>query len=91
MTERARAYARVAGSVQGVGFRYLAAKRARSLGLAGWIRNELDGSVSAAFEGPRERVQSMLDWCRRGPSGATVSNLQVSWEEPTGAAKFEIR
>ena len=82
---------RVTGRVQGVGFRYLAAKRARSLRLAGWIRNERDGSVSAAFEGSREAVESMLAWCRRGPAGGSVNGLEVSWEGPTGASSFEIR
>jgi acylphosphatase len=77
--------------VQGVGFRYLAAQRARSLGVAGWVRNERDGSVTAAFEGPRDLVESMLDWCRRGPSGAHVDNVLVRWQHPTGASAFEIR
>jgi acylphosphatase len=82
---------RVAGRVQGVGFRYLAAQRARSLGVAGWVRNEPDGTVSAAFEGPLELVQSMLDWCRRGPSGSRVDTVRLAWEQPTGASAFEIR
>jgi acylphosphatase len=77
--------------VQGVGFRFLAAQRARSLGVVGWIRNEADGSVSAAFEGRRELVESMLDWCRRGPSGSHVRDVDVTWEQPTGAAGFQIR
>jgi len=77
--------------VQGVGFRYLAAQRARSLGVAGWIRNEPDGSVAAAFEGPRDLVESMLDWCRRGPSGSRVDDLRLIWEQPAGDSTFEIR
>jgi acylphosphatase len=81
----------VAGRVQGVGFRFVAAQRARSLGVAGWIRNEPDGTVSAAFEGSRELVESMIDWCRRGPSGAHVRDVGVIWEQPTGASGFEIR
>jgi acylphosphatase len=82
---------RIAGRVQGVGFRYLAAQRARSLGVAGWVRNERDGKVSAAFEGPRELVDSMLEWCRRGPAGSHVDDVAVTWEQPTGDSGFEIR
>jgi acylphosphatase len=81
---------RVAGTVQGVGFRYFAASRARSLGVAGWIRNEPGGEVTAAFEGSREQVESMVDWCRRGPPGAYVDDLQVTWSEPAGDSGFRV-
>jgi acylphosphatase len=62
-----RARVRIRGRVQGVFFRAEASERARSLGLAGWVRNCPDGSVEAVFEGEDERVASMVDWCRRGP------------------------
>jgi acylphosphatase len=82
---------RIRGRVQGVGFRYLAAQRARSLGVSGWVRNERDGAVSAAFQGPAELVESMLDWCRRGPAGSRVDDVAVTWEQPTRDSGFEIR
>ena len=82
---------RIEGRVQGVGFRYLARDRARSLGVDGWVRNERDGTVAAELEGPRELVESMLDWCRRGPSGASIDDVAVVWHEPSGASGFEIR
>jgi acylphosphatase len=81
----------VTGFVQGVSFRFEARARAGSLGVAGWIRNEPDGSVAAVFEGPRERVESMVDWCRRGPSGARVDDVEVAWEQPEGDAGFRVR
>jgi acylphosphatase len=43
------------------------------------------------FEGPRERVESLVSWCRRGPSGAAVEDVETSWEEPTGLDGFEAR
>jgi acylphosphatase len=86
-----RARVRIVGRVQGVFFRAETRDRARSLSLVGWVRNARDGSVEAAFEGPSERVQSMLDWCRRGPSLAQVDDVSVEWEEPRGEAGFEIR
>jgi acylphosphatase len=89
--EVTRARVRIAGRVQGVFFRMETRDRARSLGLGGWVLNARDGSVEAAFEGPSERVQSMLDWCRRGPSLAEVDDVSVEWEEPRGEADFEIR
>ena len=79
------------GRVQGVFFRVEARDRARSLGLDGWIRNEPDGSVAAVFEGPRERVDSMVAWCRRGPRGADVEDVDVAWTEPVGEQGFAVR
>lgn len=85
-----RAHVTIRGRVQGVFFRAEAQDRARSLGLSGWVRNNLDGTVEAVFEGDRERVESMVEWCRRGPSGAVVENVEVAWEEPRGEAGFSV-
>ena len=86
-----RATVVVRGSVQGVFFRAETRDRARSLGLAGWVRNARDGTVEAAFEGEGERVESMVDWCRRGPAGAEVDDVEVAWVEPEGEEGFSIR
>jgi acylphosphatase len=85
-----RALVVVRGSVQGVFFRAETRDRARSLGLAGWIRNAPDGTVEAAFEGDDELVESMVEWCRRGPAGARVEDVDVAWVEPEGAEGFSI-
>jgi acylphosphatase len=87
----ARARAVVRGRVQGVFFRAETRDRARSLGLSGWVRNAPDGSVEAVFEGDRERIESMLAWCRRGPSLARVDDVQADWEEPRGEEGFATR
>jgi acylphosphatase len=71
-------HVRGSGRVQGVFFRAEARARAESLGLSGWIRNEPDGSVAAVFAGEPERVDSMVEWCRRGPAGARVDEVEVS-------------
>lgn len=86
-----RAFVRIHGRVQGVGFRYSTLARARSLGVAGWVRNVGDGSVEAAFEGDDARVQSMVDWCGHGPRGARVDRCEVSWEETRGDKGFDVR
>ena len=85
-----RARVQVRGRVQGVFFRAETRARARSLGLAGWVRNCSDGSVEAVFEGDGERVQSMIDWCGRGPSGASVASIDVTWEEPRHEEGFAV-
>jgi acylphosphatase len=85
-----RAHVRVRGRVQGVFFRAETRDRARSLGLAGWVRNCSDGTVEAVFEGDSERVRSMVDWCKRGPSGAYVDGVDVEWAEPEGEPDFRV-
>jgi acylphosphatase len=88
---RKRAEVRIKGAVQGVFFRVETRDRARSLGLAGWVRNALDGSVEAVFEGDSERVESMVEWCRRGPAGAHVEDVDVQWGELQGEEAFSVR
>ena len=79
------------GMVQGVFFRAETRDRARTLGVGGWVRNAPDGSVEAVFEGEHDRVESMVDWCRRGPRGARVDDVDVTWAEPQGEDGFAIR
>jgi acylphosphatase len=81
---------RVTGLVQGVSFRAYAAREAHRLGLAGWVRNETNGSVAGHFEGPDAAVEEMLAWCRDGPPAARVANVQVTEVTPTGATSFVI-
>jgi acylphosphatase len=81
----------VRGRVQGVFFRAETRSRAESLGLAGSVRNLPDGSVEAVFEGDPERVESMVEWCKRGPDGASVEGIEASPEEPTGEPGFDVR
>ena len=87
----ARARVRARGRVQGVFFRAETRARAESLALAGWVRNTPDVSVEAVFEGNPECVDSMVEWCRRGPAGAHVDDLEVTPEEPAGEAGFRVR
>jgi acylphosphatase len=86
-----RAHVVIRGRVQGVSFRYEARSRAWSLGVSGWIRNNFDGTVEAVLEGDDENVDSMVEWCRRGPSGAVVQAVDVDWEEPRGESGFTVR
>ena len=85
-TIRRRVIAR--GAVQGVGFRFSAARAAGTRGVAGWIRNRADGSVEAVLEGAPAAVESMVEWCRRGPPYADVASLEVHEEDPQGLEGF---
>jgi acylphosphatase len=86
-----RVRVKVHGRVQGVFFRSDTQARARSLGLAGSVRNSPDGTVEAVFEGRPEAVDSMVEWCKRGPSGARVDHVDVWPEGPQGESGFVIR
>jgi acylphosphatase len=80
----ARFHAWVSGRVQGVCFRDLAARWARSLALSGWVRNLADGRVEVAAEGERAGLERFLDLLRTGPPAARVDDVEVRWEEPGG-------
>ncbi|HET6316329.1 MAG TPA: acylphosphatase [Chloroflexota bacterium] len=77
-----RAHVRIAGRVQGVGFRYTTADEAERRRLTGWVRNLGEGSVEAVFQGARNAVEDMVRWCHRGPPGAYVRDVKVDWDEP---------
>jgi len=78
----------VSGRVQGVFFRASCARRARTLGLGGSVRNMPDGRVEAVFEGPSEDVEAMVTWCRTGPEHARVDEVEISEEPLTGTRTF---
>ena len=81
----------VRGHVQGVLFRESVRRRAEAAGVAGWVRNSGDGSVEAVFEGERDAVERLVDFCREGPRGARVDWLDVSAEEPEALSGFQVR
>lgn len=81
----------VSGIVQGVGFRASTRMQAQKLGLAGWVRNRRDDRVEVVFEGDAQAVGKAVDWCRQGPSAATVKDLQIEDESPEGLTMFEVR
>ena len=78
----------VHGAVQGVFFRDSCRREAERLGVAGWIRNEPDGTVAGHFEGPREAVEQLVRWCHDGPPRARVQRVDTLASEPKDAEGF---
>ena len=67
----------ISGRVQGVNFREAMRREAGRLGVTGWVRNRVDGSVEAIVQGAPAQVDEMLAWARRGPPAARVDSVLV--------------
>ena len=80
----------VHGFVHGVFFRDSVQRRAQSTGVAGWVRNNWDGTVEAVFEGEAEAVERLVAFCREGPRGARVDRVEIAAEDPEGLREFSI-
>lgn len=80
----------VHGSVQGVGFRYWTRAEAARLGVTGWVRNRLDGTVEVEVEGSDAAVEALVQWLSRGPSSAAVSSLDSTDITPQGDTEFNV-
>jgi acylphosphatase len=82
---------RITGKVQGVGYRFWAVHKAESLGLRGWVRNRLDGSVEALVTGAPHAIAAMVEASRQGPLSACVTNVAVTPDEADGNDGFAAR
>ncbi|MFO7754061.1 MAG: acylphosphatase [Desulfobacteraceae bacterium] len=67
----------ISGRVQGVFYRAETKKAAERNNVKGWVRNLPGGDVEAVFEGTRENVEKMVDWCRKGPPGSSVTSVKT--------------
>lgn len=81
----------VSGKVQGVFFRATAKKVAIELGIAGWVRNEPDGTVQIEAEGSEEQLNQFLEFCRRGPERAIVDNVDYEERPLEDFKSFEVK
>lgn len=81
----------VQGRVQGVGFRDATVRRARSLGVLGWVRNEEDRTVRVHAEGDADAVDALVEWLRAGPPAAAVDGVVVEQVKPEGHEQFAVR
>jgi len=88
VSEREARLLRIHGHVQGVGYRSALHAEACRLGLDGWVRNRLDGSVEALVAGAPASVNALVDWANRGPPAARVSHVVRRPARPPDAAGF---
>src|SRR5688500_4268814 len=97
-----RAHILISGMVQGVGLRFYMKDRANELGITGWVKNRKDGRVEAVLqrlngwpevEDDKEKIEEMIELCRRGTALAQVTNVEVKWDHSYDdlLTDFEIR
>ncbi len=87
-----RTHILISGRVQGVLFRAETRRKARKLGLHGFVQNLSDGRVEAVLEGEKEKVEKLIEWAKRGPLFAKVDSIEIKEEEYRGEFNnFEIK
>jgi acylphosphatase len=91
MSDRIHAHVFVSGRVQGVFYRASTREAARARDVDGWVKNLADGRVEAVFEGPRDDVEAMVEWCHDGSDASAVDDVAVEYEDPAGLSGFEVR
>lgn len=80
----------IKGKVQGVFYRASAKDVAEELRLTGWVRNTAEGHVEAFVTGANDKVQQFVEWCKKGPSKAIVTDVQVQVKEEAFFERFSI-
>lgn len=83
---------KIYGRVQMVLFRDSTRRKAKQLGLTGWVSNESDGTVKVVAEGEEKKLEELIKWCYNGPALAQVEKIDIDWQEATGQFEgFEIK
>ena len=71
----------ISGNVQGVFYRASCQDVAVKYGLKGWVKNLPNGQVEVLAQGNKQQIEQLIEWCKKGPPHASVSNVEVKWEE----------
>ena len=81
----------ISGEVQGVWFRASTKQQAEMHNLTGWVKNTNTGDVEAVFEGEKQQVDAVIQWCHKGTPLSHVKQVQVTFLEPEGKfSSFKI-
>jgi len=82
---------KITGRVQGVWYRASTERKAKELGLCGFVKNEPDGSVYAEAEGTDEQLKKLINWCKSGPPLAKVDSVNIEQGEVLDFNDFEVK
>jgi len=81
----------VSGRVQMVMYRDFTCRRARALGLTGWVKNNDDGTVTVVAEGEEDVLRELLSFLHSGSMLSRVDDVRSAWKEPSGSfSSFSI-
>ena len=80
----------IKGTVQGVFYRATAKKEADALGLKGWIKNTKEGDVACMATGNEKAIEAFIEWCRKGPKRAIVTDVIITKAEGGIFSSFSI-
>jgi acylphosphatase len=81
----------VHGNVHGVGFRTATRNQARYMGIKGFVKNRIDGTVYIEAEGENESMALFVQWCRQGPPFSKVEELEVIQGDWKGYSSFDCK
>ena len=80
----------ISGKVQGVFYRAEAKEQAKTLGIKGWVKNTADDKVEAVVSGSEENLNQFIEWCRKGPRRAQVTDVSITQTEEQNFDDFEV-
>ena len=76
-----QAHLTISGRVQGVFYRASCQEVASRYGLTGWVRNLSTGQVEILVQGEKDKIEKLINWCKKGPPGAKVNDVEIAWRE----------
>jgi len=80
----------ITGTVQGVFFRAFVKENAERLNVKGFVRNLEDGRIEIFIEGDSEKVNKMIEFCKKGPRHSQIRNVQEKRERFQDFKTFKI-
>ncbi len=81
---------KITGRVQGVGYRAFAKRTAMQLGLKGFVKNMMDGTVYIEAEGTKESLDRYVIQCQKGPGWAHVEHVKITESPPQSFKEFKV-
>ncbi len=81
----------IRGVVQGVFFRANVERKARELGLKGYVKNLDNGNVEVRVEGNEGKIKELIEFCKNSPGSSKVEEIEVENKEIENFGDFSIR
>lgn len=79
MSEKVGVHTLVRGDVQGIGYRYFVLRKAKSLGIVGWVKNLDSGDVEIEAVGERNILEKFIESLKTEHPWATIKEIKATW------------